>query len=87
MKSLVPNKEAFAEFSSRGEIAKSMGLIQRDLVGPREKCRNTLVKIEMGPLDPMGELRGSLLLTFEGQVTGPQLWALWLRGGFSRIVE
>lgn len=45
--------------------------MQRDLEGTWEKCRHVLANAEMGALDPVGELGGSLPLTFEGQPTDP----------------
>lgn len=80
IQNFVPNKEVFAEFSSTGEIAKSLRLMQRDLEGTWENCRHVLANVGMGALNAVGELGGSLPLTFEGQPTDPQLWAVWLRG-------
>lgn len=42
----------------------------------------------MGPLEPVREGGGSPALTPEGQAPGPQRWAVWRRGHFSRgVVE
>lgn len=36
-----------------------------------EQYRHIFTKIWMGPLDPIGELEGGFLLTFEGQAPDP----------------
>lgn len=53
-------------------------------MGTWEKYRHVLAKVGMRPLDLVEDLGGRLLLTFEGQATGPLLWTVWLRGRLSK---